>query len=111
MRHAPLYVMALVIGLVLSPVVAFLCWGPVGPLTNHGTHDFDGIFPLYIFAGTWVLVLSWRLGPRLGAFKPSVMTNSADRFLTDRKMNHHLRRTLKVQTQCSESTTQIWRMR
>ncbi|MGD9737094.1 MAG: ammonium transporter [Solirubrobacterales bacterium] len=70
MRHAPLYVMALVIGLVLSPLVAYFCWGPVGPLTNQGTHDFDGIFPLYIFAGTWVLVLSWRLGPRLGAFKP-----------------------------------------
>lgn len=70
MRHKPLYVMALVIGLVLSPLVAFFCWGPVGPLTNQGTHDFDGIFPLYIFAGTWVLVLSWRLGPRLGAFKP-----------------------------------------
>jgi ammonia channel protein AmtB len=70
MRHKPLYVMAAVIGLVLSPLVAFFCWGPVGPLSNQGTHDFDGIFPLYIFAGTWVLVLSWRLGPRLGAFKP-----------------------------------------
>jgi Amt family ammonium transporter len=70
MRHKPLYVMAFVIGLVLSPLVAYLNWGPVGPLTNHGTHDFDGVFPLYIFAGTWVLVLSWRLGPRLGAFKP-----------------------------------------
>lgn len=68
MKARPLYVMAFVIGLVLSPVVAYLNWGPVGPLTNHGTHDFDGIFPLYIFAGTWVLVLSWRLGPRLGAF-------------------------------------------
>ncbi|HEV7562600.1 MAG TPA: hypothetical protein VGO24_03780 [Solirubrobacterales bacterium] len=70
MRHKPLYVMALAIGLVLSPLVAFLNWGPVGPLSNHGTHDFDGIFPLYIFAGTWVLALSWRLGPRLGAFVP-----------------------------------------
>lgn len=70
MRHAPLYVMAFVIGLVLSPLVAFFCWGPVGPLTNQGVHDFDGIFPLYIFSGTWVLVLSWRLGPRLGRFKP-----------------------------------------
>ena len=36
----------------------------------RGTHDFDGIFPLYIFSGTWVLVLSWRLRPRLGAFEP-----------------------------------------
>jgi ammonia channel protein AmtB len=68
MKPIPLYAMALVIGLVLSPLVAYFCWGPVGPLSNRGTHDFDGIFPLYIFAGTWVLVLSWRLKPRLGAF-------------------------------------------
>lgn len=70
MRAAPLYVMAFVIGLVLSPLVAYFAWGPLGPLTRNGTHDFDGIFPLYIFSGTWVLVLSWRLKPRLGAFKP-----------------------------------------
>ncbi|MBS1879093.1 MAG: ammonium transporter [Actinobacteria bacterium] len=70
MRHKPLYVMAFVIGLVLSPLVAYFVWGPVGPLSNQGTHDFEGVFPLYIFSGTWVLVLSWRLGPRLGAFKP-----------------------------------------
>jgi ammonia channel protein AmtB len=70
MKPAPLYTMAAIIGLVLSPLVAYFCWGPVGPLTNHGTHDFDGIFPLYIFAGTWVAVLSWRLKPRLGAFTP-----------------------------------------
>jgi ammonia channel protein AmtB len=70
MKPAPLYTMAAIIGLVLSPLVAYFCWGPVGPLTNNGTHDFDGIFPLYIFAGTWVAVLSWRLKPRLGAFDP-----------------------------------------
>lgn len=70
MRPAPLYTMAFIIGAVLSPFVAYMCWGPVGLLSNHGTHDFDGIFPLYIFSGTWVLVLSWRLKPRLGAFKP-----------------------------------------
>ena len=70
MKPAPLYTMAAIIGLVLSPLVAYFCWGPVGPLTNHGTHDFDGIFPLYIFAGTWVAVLSWRLKPRLGVFDP-----------------------------------------
>lgn len=68
MRPMPLYVMSFVIGLVLSPAAGLLGWGPVGPLTNHGTHDFEGVFPLYIFAGTWVLVLAWRLGPRLGAF-------------------------------------------
>jgi ammonium transporter, Amt family len=70
MRPAPLYVMAAVIGLPLSPFVAYMCWGPVGLLSNHGTHDFDGVFPLYIFAGTWVLVLSHKLKPRLGAFTP-----------------------------------------
>jgi ammonia channel protein AmtB len=69
MRPMPLYVMSFVIGLVLSPAAGLLGWGPVGPLTNHGTHDFEGVFPLYIFAGTWVAVLAWRLGPRLGAFE------------------------------------------
>ncbi|NMI01953.1 ammonium transporter [Pseudonocardia acidicola] len=67
-RPLPLYVMSFVIGAVLSPLTGYLCWGSVSPLTNRGVHDFDGIFPLYIFAGTWVLVLACRIGPRLGAF-------------------------------------------
>ena len=70
LKAKPLYAMAVVIGLILSPLVAYFAWGPVGPLTNRGTHDFDGIFPLYIFSGTWVLVLAWRLKPRLGSFAP-----------------------------------------
>jgi|HubBroStandDraft_6_1064221.scaffolds.fasta_scaffold34487_2 Amt family ammonium transporter len=71
MKPLPLYTMAFVIGLVLSPLVGYFCWGSVGPLTVHGTHDFDGVFPLYIFAGAWVAVLNLRLGPRLGAFESS----------------------------------------
>lgn len=71
MKPLPLYTMAFVIGLVLSPLVGYFCWGSVGPLTVHGTHDFDGVFPLYIFAGAWVAVLNRRLGPRLGAFEPN----------------------------------------
>lgn len=63
-----LYIMAFVVGVVLSPLVGYLCWGPLSPLTNRGVHDFEGVFPLYIFAGTWSLVLAWRLGPRRGAF-------------------------------------------
>ncbi|MFK4136535.1 MULTISPECIES: hypothetical protein [Pseudomonas] len=63
-----LYTMAFFVGLVLSPIVGYLCWGPLSPLTNRGVHDFEGVFPLYIFAGTWSLVLAWRLGPRRGAF-------------------------------------------
>lgn len=70
-KPLPLYTMALVVGLVLSPVVGYFCWGSAGPLTVHGTHDFDGVFGLYIFAGAWVAVLNWRLGPRLGAFERS----------------------------------------
>jgi ammonia channel protein AmtB len=68
LRPAPLYTMAFFIGLIFSPLAGYLAWGPLGPLTNNGTHDFEGVFPLYIFAGTWVAVLAWRLGPRLGAF-------------------------------------------
>ena len=69
-KPVPLYVMAFVMGAVLSPLVGYLCWGSLSPLTLRGTHDFDGIFPLYITAGTFVLVLAWRVGPRLGAFRP-----------------------------------------
>ncbi|GAB2983688.1 hypothetical protein LWP59_17655 [Amycolatopsis acidiphila] len=69
-KPVPLYVMSFVVGAVLSPLVGYLCWGSLSPLTLRGTHDFDGVFPLYITAGTFVLVLAWRVGPRLGAFLP-----------------------------------------
>ena len=65
-KAAPLLVMSAVVGLLLSPIAGYLCWGPVSPLTNRGVHDFDGIFPLYIFAGTFSLVLAWRCRPRRG---------------------------------------------
>jgi ammonia channel protein AmtB len=65
-KALPLLVMAAVVGLFLSPLAGYLCWGPVSPLTNRGVHDFDGIFPLYIFAGSFSLILAWRLGPRRG---------------------------------------------
>ncbi|MDR3487442.1 MAG: hypothetical protein P4M05_21370 [Bradyrhizobium sp.] len=69
-KRAPLYVMSFLIGLIFSPLVGYLCWGPLSPLTNAGTHDFEGVFPLYIFSGTWSLILAWRLGPRSGALVP-----------------------------------------
>ena len=65
-KAAPMLWMSAVIGLILSPVAGYLCWGPVSPLTNRGVHDFDGVFPLYIFAGTFSLVLAWRCRPRRG---------------------------------------------
>lgn len=69
-KPLPFYVMSFVIGAVLSPLVGYLCWGSLSPLTLRGTHDFDGVFPLYITAGTFAVVLAWRVGPRLGAFTP-----------------------------------------
>lgn len=65
-KAKPLLWMSAVVGLVLSPLAGYLGWGPVGPLTNRGLHDFDGVFPLYIFAGAFSLVLAWRCGPRRG---------------------------------------------
>lgn len=69
-KPLPLYCMALVIGLVLSPFAGYLCWGSASWLTNRGVHDLEGVFPLYIFAGTMALVLNWRLKPRLGVLRP-----------------------------------------
>ncbi len=65
-KALPLYTVALVVGLITSPLAGYLCWGSVSPLTNRGVHDFDGVYPLYIFAGTTALVLAWRLKPRRG---------------------------------------------
>ncbi|SFL00341.1 ammonium transporter [Geodermatophilus ruber] len=69
-KPVPLYAMSFVMGAIISPLVGYLCWGSLSPLTLRGTHDFDGIFPLYITAGTFALVLAWRVGPRLGVFRP-----------------------------------------
>lgn len=69
-KPAALYTMAFLLGFVLVPVVAFLTWGPLSPLTTRGLHDFEGVLTIYVFAGTWALVLAWRLRPRLGAITP-----------------------------------------
>jgi ammonia channel protein AmtB len=66
-KPLPLFVMAAFIGLFASPFAGYLGWGSAAWLTNEGVHDLEGVFPLYIFAGTWALVLNWRLGPRLGS--------------------------------------------
>ncbi len=57
-------VSAVFAGLVI-PIGAYLVYGPVGPLSNAGTHDFGGAF-FYILLGTWALVLVWRAKPRPG---------------------------------------------
>lgn len=61
------YIMSAIVGGILMPVMAYLTWGPAGPLTNQGLHDFVGCFAVYMFLGIWSLILSWRLGPRVQA--------------------------------------------
>lgn len=58
-------IVAVFAGLVI-PFAAYLVYGPVGPLSNAGTHDFGGAY-FYILLGTWALVLVWRARPRPGA--------------------------------------------
>jgi Amt family ammonium transporter len=60
----PLVVMTIVLCGLVTPFIWFLTWGPVGPLSNKGVHDFVGDFGFYVLVGSWALVLAWRLGPR-----------------------------------------------
>lgn len=71
LKAGALYVMAVVTGGLVLPVLLYLTWGSVSPLTKYGLHDFVGIFGGYICAGVWSLVLLWRLGPRLGTTTPA----------------------------------------
>lgn len=65
-KTAPLIVIAAVFSGLVIPFGGYLVYGPVGPLSNAGTHDFGGAF-FYILLGTWALVLVWRAKPRPGA--------------------------------------------
>lgn len=69
------YVMSFFLGGIVMPVVLYLTWGSMSPLTNRGVHDFVGVFSLYITVGVWAVILAWRLGPRLGAFEPHARTS------------------------------------
>jgi len=61
------YILSAVAGGLLMPIMVYLTWGPVSPLTNNGLHDFVGVFSLYMFIGVWGLILAWRLGPRIAS--------------------------------------------
>jgi carbon-monoxide dehydrogenase large subunit len=67
-RPVALYTISFLLGAVLMPVVAFLTWGPLSPLTTHGLHDYEGVLTIYVFVGTFALVLAQRLKPRLGTY-------------------------------------------
>lgn len=65
MKPLACYMLSGFAGGVLMPFMTYLTWGPAGPLTNNGLHDFVGAYSLYLFVGLWGLILCWRLGPRL----------------------------------------------
>jgi Amt family ammonium transporter len=67
-KHLPMNIISLVAGAAVIPLLLYLTWGSVGPLDNEGVHDYLGTFSLYIFVGTWALIIAWRAGPRIGAF-------------------------------------------
>jgi ammonium transporter, Amt family len=67
-KHLPMNIIAAVAGTIVIPILLYLTWGSVGPLDKNGVHDYLGTFSLYIFVGTWSLILAWRAGPRVGAF-------------------------------------------
>lgn len=67
-KHLPMNIIAAVAGTIVIPILLYLTWGSVGPLDKIGVHDYLGTFSLYIFVGTWALIIAWRAGPRVGAF-------------------------------------------
>jgi len=67
-KALPMYIICLVAGAFVIPIVLYYTWGSTSPLTNRGLHDYIGIFSLYIVVGVWALLIAWRAGPRLGAF-------------------------------------------
>ena len=66
-KTSSLAAVSLVFGALVIPVGGYLVYGPVGPLSNSGTHDFGGSF-FYILLGCWAVVLVWRAKPRVGIF-------------------------------------------
>ncbi|SNQ49751.1 conserved membrane hypothetical protein [Frankia canadensis] len=75
-KSSAMYVIGAVSGGLVIPFILYLTWGSTSPLTNHGLHDYSGLFGLYIWAGCTALVLAWRLGPRLGSkWRPDSRTS------------------------------------
>lgn len=66
LKPLAMMIMAVAIGGIFLPLQVYSVWGPVGPLSNEGVHDFVGVFS-YIFVGVWALILAWRVGPRIAA--------------------------------------------
>jgi ammonia channel protein AmtB len=61
-----LSVISFIFGALTIPIIAYLVYGPVGPFSNSGMHEFAGGF-FYLVVATWALVIAWRAGPRVTA--------------------------------------------
>ncbi|HLY55330.1 MAG TPA: ammonium transporter [Stellaceae bacterium] len=64
MKAAPYYIMCVLSSMIFMPLLVYLTYGSGSILTNAGMHDFVGTYSLYLYVGTWGLVLAWKLGPR-----------------------------------------------
>ncbi|MHB8693922.1 MAG: ammonium transporter family protein [Solirubrobacteraceae bacterium] len=73
-KAVPMYVICAVAGAIVIPIALYYTWGSTSPLTNRGVHDYIGTYSLYVVVGVWALLIAWRAGPRLGAFKSDPRT-------------------------------------
>lgn len=73
-KALPMYIICLIAGGLVIPIGLYYTWGSTSPLTNRGVHDYIGDYSLYIIVGVWALIIAWRAGPRLGAFKADSRT-------------------------------------
>ena len=64
-----MYLICLIAGAIVIPVALYYTWGSTSPLTNRGVQDYIGTYSLYIVVDVWALLIAWRAGPRLGAFR------------------------------------------
>jgi ammonia channel protein AmtB len=73
-KALPMYVISAIAGGLIIPIGLYLTWGSASPLSNAGVHDYVGTYSLYIVVGVWALIIAWRAGPRIGAFRADPRT-------------------------------------
>jgi ammonium transporter, Amt family len=88
-KPLPNYIMAIVAGGLVMPLLAYYTWGSASPLTKNGTHDYVGNFSFYLLVGTWALIIAWRAGPRLGAEQPLGLRQAEDQGLLEPERRLH----------------------
>ncbi len=70
-KTIPLVIVSFLVNGLLQPIIAYFCWGSVGPLTNKGFHDFAAISSLYLTIGAFTIAFNLVTRPRLGRFDPA----------------------------------------